>query len=124
LSCICINPAMPDIYAAGSYTKSLGKWFGYQIDGEAWEGACGCSRGFRYLTVHNGAGLCDLSSYSAHSFHSFLCDNRCDHIRNWYQLTLHALREDTHRHVFLTYSDSLPKMNTKWRGFVCLHTLS
>jgi hypothetical protein len=25
ISCICVNPAMPDIYVAGSYTKSLGE---------------------------------------------------------------------------------------------------
>lgn len=99
LSCICINPAMPDIYAVGSYTKSLGMWFGYQRDGEEWEGTHGCSHGFRYLTVHNGAGLCHLSWYSSHSFHSFLHNNRCNHIRNWYQLTLHALHEDTHTRV-------------------------
>jgi hypothetical protein len=40
---------MTDIYAVGSYTKSLGKWFGYQRDGEEWEGATGCSCGFWYL---------------------------------------------------------------------------
>ena len=95
LSCICVNPAMPDIYAAGSYTKSLGKLFGYQRDGEEWEGACGCSHGFQYLTIHNGAGLCDLSCYSLHSLHIFLHNNLCDHIRNWYQLMLHALHKDT-----------------------------